>query len=190
MIPDFPIQEGVLTQQLHKVGVKTFGQACRFVQELPYGRNANRSDLSLVVSEKQGTCSTKHAFLASVASENDHPEVELICGMFLMSPDTHPVLAPFFQGKTYTAIPEAHCYLKVGNKRFDFTSLTDRMPLIETKLLREHRIEPHQVGEWKVNMHKSFLASYLSRHPEMALEADAFWKDREHCIVLLSNGNR
>ena len=60
------------------------------------------------------------------------------------------------------------------------------MPLIETKLLREHRIDPQQVGEWKVEMHKSFLEAYLMRHPEIGLEPDTFWKDRESCIALLS----
>ena len=35
------------------------------VKNLPYGRNANRYDFSLVLSENKGTCSSKHAFLKS-----------------------------------------------------------------------------------------------------------------------------
>jgi hypothetical protein len=33
------------------------------VKNIPYGRNSNRTDFSLVISENKGTCSSKHAFL-------------------------------------------------------------------------------------------------------------------------------
>lgn len=186
MIPDFKLEEGRFSALLLEHEITTFSSACTFVQKLPYKRISDKENLELVLSEGCGTCSSKHAFLAQVALENNHPEVELICGIFLMSEETHPVLDNFFTGKQYTAIPEAHCYLKYRQQRLDFTTGNNRMPFIERKLLREHKIEPHQANEWKTAMHRAFLKSYLDRHPETGSSFDAFWSAREECIARLS----
>ena len=41
------------------------------IKNLPYGRNANRYDFTLVLSENKGTCSSKHAFLKDFADKNE-----------------------------------------------------------------------------------------------------------------------
>jgi hypothetical protein len=41
------------------------------VKVIPYGRNLNRHDFSLVLSENKGTCSSKHAFLKDFADKNN-----------------------------------------------------------------------------------------------------------------------
>lgn len=45
------------------LSITTFREALKYVHELPYGRNNNRTDYLLVISEKCGTCSTKHALI-------------------------------------------------------------------------------------------------------------------------------
>lgn len=169
-----------------EAGISSFKDACDFVAQLPYGRNTNREDFNLVLSEKKGTCSSKHALLASLALENGHPEVELIAGIFLMSGETHLKLIDFFKDKAYQNIPECHCYLRLKGERFDFTDLSGGLERITPKLVREQRIDPNQVSDWKIMIHKHYLQGWLSRNPQFHITLDELWRDREAAINLLS----
>lgn len=103
-----------------------------------------------------------------------------------MDAATHPVLTDFFKDKSFNNLPELHCYLRYKGERFDFTSKTDRMPLIEVKIVREQRIEPRQVGDWKKVIHQDYLQKWLLRKPELKISLDELWEQREACIRLLS----
>jgi hypothetical protein len=48
------------------------------VKHIPYGRNSNRYDFTLVISENKGTCSSKHAFLKDFANKNNIPNINYI----------------------------------------------------------------------------------------------------------------
>lgn len=172
--------------RFREAGIHSFKAACDFIARLPYGRNANREDFSLVFSEGKGTCSSKHALLASLALENAHPEVELIAGIFLMNGETHPQLAAFFQDKPYPNIPECHCYLRVKGERFDFTDTSNALERIAPKLVREQRIDPHQVSDWKIVIHKDYLQRWLNRNPAFGMSLEEIWKDREEAIGWLA----
>lgn len=56
-----------------------------YVKLIPYGRNSNRSDFSLVIKENKGTCSSKHAFLKDYADKNSISNVNLYIGIFKMT---------------------------------------------------------------------------------------------------------
>jgi hypothetical protein len=167
-----------------EIGIVDFYGACSYVQNLQYGRISDVNELKLVVHEGKGTCSSKHALLGRLAEENNQLEVEVIMGLFLMSPETHPVLTDFFKNKPYSVIPEAHCYLRYKGIRYDFTSNSDNMSRIERKIVREQRIEPHQTGEWKVKIHQEYLAKWLNRHLELEMTLQELWEEREKCILL------
>ncbi len=176
----------IYSTAFRELGINTFSEACEYVQKLPYGRNANRTDFTLVLTEQKGTCSSKHALLAYLADENKVQEVELIVGIFLMSPETNPVLTDFFANKPYTAIPEAHCYLRYNGERFDYTAVGFDKEKIGAKIIREQRAEPNQVSEWKPAIHKHYMESWLKRNPQIELTVDELWAEREQCIALLS----
>lgn len=169
-----------------EAGIHSFKEACDFTAKLPYGRNANREDFGLVLSERKGTCSSKHALLAALALENGHPEIELIAGVFLMNEETHSKLTAFFAGKSYSNIPECHCYLRINGERFDYTDTSGRLEQIIPKLVREQRIDPNQVSDWKIMIHKHYLQGWLNRNPHFQMTLDEIWKDREEAISLLS----
>lgn len=166
-------------------GIADFAAACAYVQTLPYGRNSDRSDFTLVLTEGKGSCSGKHALLAELAEEHGETEVELIAGIFLMSGETHPVLTDFFTDKPYTVIPECHCYLRYKGERFDFTDPGNGMARIAPTIVREQRIEPHQVVEWKPKIHADYLQRWLNRNPQVGMTFDEIWQEREACIALL-----
>lgn len=174
-----------ISQGLKERGIKDFLVACEYVQHLPYGRTSSRTDFLTVLQEEKGTCSSKHGLLARLAEENSEHEIELIMGIFLMSPETHPQLTDFFQNKEYKVIPEAHCYLRFKGERFDYTARKSRMDQIACKLVREQRIEPHQVGDWKVKLHQNFIEGWLKRQANLELTFDDLWNEREKCIELL-----
>lgn len=184
---DFNItSNGPYSVAFREIGISSFKNACDFVARLSYGRNANREDFSLVLSEEKGTCSSKHALLASLALENGHPEIELIAGIFLMNGETHSKLRDFFKDKPYPNIPECHCYLRLKGERFDFTDLSDGLERIAPKLVREQRIDPNQVSDWKIMIHKHYLQGWLNRNPQFHITLDELWSDRETVIGLLS----
>src|SRR6218665_291137 len=128
-----------------ELGINDFHSACSYLQQLPYGRNANRHDFLLTLKEGKGTCSSKHAILAYLADENGQKEVELIVGIFLMSAETHPKLTTFFTDKSYDCIPEEHCYLRYRGERFDYTDSSNALERIPSKIVREQRAEPQQL---------------------------------------------
>jgi hypothetical protein len=47
------------------LGINGFIDACRYVHELPYGYNTDRDDLMILFKEKMGSCTTKHAVIAT-----------------------------------------------------------------------------------------------------------------------------
>jgi hypothetical protein len=167
------------------LGITHFSAACKFIAHLPYARNANRSDFSLVLSEGKGTCSSKHGLLAELALENAHPEIELIAGIFLMNEETHSKLVGFFDDKPYSMIPECHCYLRYRGERFDYTDASNGLERIIPKLVREQRIDPNQVNEWKIMIHKDYLQRWLVRNPDFQLSIDEIWLQREKAISRL-----
>lgn len=169
-------------------GINDFQSACAYVQALPYGRNSRR-DFTLVLTEGKGACSGKHALLAALAEENGATDIELIAGIFLMSGETHPVLSEFFEEKPYSVLPECHCYLRCNGKRFDYTSTGNGMARIAPKIVREQRIEPHQVIEWKPKIHQEYIRGWLRRNPQIDLTFEEVWAHRESCIALMSSSN-
>ncbi|WP_300664669.1 hypothetical protein [Fluviicola sp.] len=174
------------SKELRNSGINSFVEACNFVAKLSYGRNANREDFGLVLSEQKGTCSSKHALLAELALENGHPEIELIAGIFLMNGETHAKLNDFFENKPYTSLPECHCYLRLKGERFDFTDTSDALERIAPKLVREQRIDPNQVSDWKIVIHKDYLQRWLNRNPGIGMTLENIWKEREEAISILS----
>lgn len=175
----------IYSTAFRELGIHTFSEACAYVQQLPYGRNANRYDFGLVLTEQQGTCSSKHALLAYLADENKVPEVELIVGIFLMSAETNPKLTSFFSDKPYDCLPEAHCYLRYNGERFDYTGPGFVIERIAPKIVREQRAEPQQLAEWKPNIHRHYMEGWLRRNPQIDRTIDALWAEREQIIASL-----
>lgn len=182
----FPLTADLpVTRLFAEYGITDFLSACAYVQALPYGRNSSR-DATLILTEGKGACSGKHALLASLAEEHNETEIELIAGIFLMSGETHAVLADFFADKPYSVIPECHCYLRYNGERFDYTAPGNGMARIASKIVREQRIEPHQVVEWKPKIHQEYIRSWLRRNQQITLTFEEMWADREKCIGLMS----
>ena len=86
-----------------------FQETINFVKQIPYGRNSNREDFSLVISENKGTCSSKHAYLKDFADKNNIPNVQLFIGIYKMN-EQNTKIGSILSDNFLDFIPEAHVF--------------------------------------------------------------------------------
>jgi hypothetical protein len=180
-LPDFPLSGGELGHRFVAMGLGTYHAAAHHVWSLPYGRNTDRADYRLVLEEGRGTCSTKHALLAALAREHGRP-VELALGIYEMDGENTPGIGGTLDRHGLDLIPEAHCYLIHDGRRADLTRREGSGEQI-TAFLHEERIEPHQIGGHKVELHREFVRRWAE---ERGLDPGHVWQAREDCIAALA----
>ena len=173
-----------LTEAVRNTGISDWKTLTKYVQQLPYGRNANRSDLGLVLKERKGTCSSKHAFLKRIADLNGIENVRLMLCMYRMTALNTPKTANILNENGLKYIPEAHCYLKLNSHRIDLMCANSDIRNIENDMLLEMEIEPEQVADFKVDYHRDFLRQWIA-DPVLDMTFDQVWAIRERCIAAL-----
>ena len=154
------------------------------VRQIPYGRNSNRYDFSLVLSENRGTCSSKHAFLKDFADKNQIPNVKLMVGIYKMT-EKNTNIGNILSQHSIDYIPEAHCYLKIDDNVVDVTSTDSDFSKIEKDILDEIEINASQVADFKVDYHKSFIKKWII-NTNQRKTFEQIWNIRETCIEKLS----
>ena len=179
LINKWSLSKAFICQHVHD-----FHSAIHHINDLPYGRNAARDDYTLVLEEKRGTCSTKHALLKALADEINL-ELELLVGIFLFTAKTHPRAEPILNAYNIAAIPEAHCYLQFHEQAFDITFPGIVADPRNLKCIHEETIQPHHIGEYKQQLHQRFIKRWLKNSP-VSIDFDTIWQCREACIKRLS----
>ena len=106
--------------------------------------------------------------------------------MYKMSEANTPKIGNELTTHHLDYIPEAHCYLKINNKRIDITSGTSQFSNIEKDILQEKEITPEQVAHFKVDYHKNFLRTWITSQ-EIKFTFDTLWNIRETCIKNLTD---
>jgi len=172
-----------LSESFLELDIKTFSEAMRFIKNLPYGRNANREDFTLVLKEQKGTCSSKHALLKSLADENHHFEVKLMLGIFKMNGSNTPKIKSVLEKYQLDYLPEAHNFLKIEDEIFDCTNAHSSDLNFRKDLMVVYEIQPEDVIQKKIEIHQDFLKSWCQ---ENQLKFQEIWEIRENCIAALS----
>jgi len=172
---------GPISEAFLKLGMKDFQQACEYVKNLNYQRTSLKSNLLLVLEEKRGTCSSKHALLKKLAEENSIHNIELNIGIYKMTAQNTPSLETTIP-EDVPYIPEAHAYLVFHNRRLDFTRKNGK-PLENKDILSEISISSDEMGSRKEQLHKDFIAQWCSENNQ---DFSEIWKIRESCIEKLS----
>jgi len=187
-LPSVSLQPaGPLAATLMARGITDFRDAGRYLQELPYGRTADRVDFRAVLSEGRGTCSTKHALLAALAQELELG-VSLTLGIYEMHERNTPGVGSTLARYGLASIPEAHCYLTYEGSRIDITRSGTHPTEPITRFLHEEAIVPEQIGDYKVMVHQRCIRDWVSKHAE-AVGGRSFeevWHIREACIAALA----
>ena len=148
---------GLLSNLLKEKGIQHFNSAIDFVKHLPYKRISNNSDLSFLILENCGTCSTKHAFLKKVAEEQNQNEVDLILAIYKMDAKNTPGIGSALKNSSLEYVPEAHCFIRWQGEAIDCTNPDSDLKRIESDILLEKSISPEQVGQWNAKFHKNYI---------------------------------
>ena len=185
--PNFDIKSyGEISTEFLNRNILTFHQATEYIQNLSYGRNSNKDDLKTIFTDSKGTCSTKHAILKQLAKENNFDCFKLILGVFKMSAENTPKVVNTLTKHNLEYIPEAHNYLKYENRIFDFTKRNSSWTDFVSDLLFETEIQPNDLNQPKIQIHKKFLVNWLNENNNINYSLDELWKIREQCIQDLS----
>lgn len=187
-IKDFTIQPlGMISQAFLDNGIHTFHDACSFIQNLPYNRNSDKENLTIIFTEKCGTCSSKHAVLKQLCTEQTIEDIKLMIGIFKMNAINSPPILKTLEHYKLKYITEAHTYLKFQNEYFDFTKKGSSPEGFVDYLLYEEEILPNQINQYKIELHQVYLKKWLNDKPDVRLSFDEIWRIREKCILDLSN---
>lgn len=178
--------EKTLTRFFKSKGVTHWDEAIAYVQKLPYGRNSNREDLSLVLTEQKGSCSSKHALLKQLATENNISGIILVLALYRMTEANTPGIAPLLTEHALRYIPEAHCYLKIDGIVMDGTSEAADFKMLQKDIFSEIAIEPYQVASYKVNYHQLYLKEWIASQTTFPYSFSELWDIRESCIQKLT----
>lgn len=94
MLPPTPIgTTEEPSNQLQQPGPADLREVAAYVQSLPYGRIDDRSNPASVIDEGASVCSTKHALLAQVGTEQGSDGVGLTLGIYQMDDRNTPGVA-------------------------------------------------------------------------------------------------
>lgn len=184
-LPDVPIRPaGSVSRGFRARGVTTVHGAARYVRDLPYGRPDDRTEPLAVLDEGVGTCSTKHALLSRLCDEQGLETVRLTLGIYEMRERNTPGVGDVLAAHGLTTLPEAHCYLRHDDARFDFTGAAGDGAPIE-RFLHEEPIRPEQIASYKSARHREFLATWADRR-DLERTVEELWTIREACIERLA----
>lgn len=178
---------GEITRAFLYLGISDLREAARWIQSLRYGRNAHPESPLTVLDERCGTCSTKHSLMQRLAHEQNIL-MALTVGIYEMSEQNTPGVGLVLGRFGLFSLPEAHCYLRRRGKRIDLTGLPNaphREPI--QRFLLEETIEPDEITDYKVWLHRRFLASWSDGHQCRGYTPQQLWSIREECILALSS---
>ncbi|MHB8771536.1 MAG: transglutaminase domain-containing protein [Syntrophales bacterium] len=168
VFPDKPITDaGPVSQAFLALGITTLREACRSVRALPYGHNSNRDDLLILFKEKMGTCTTKHAVIATLARELGLP-IRKHVGIYAMTEElvtgTGKLLAEF----DLPYIPMLHCFLVYEQFRVDLTegNRNGKNRAIE-EFLFIAQVEPNISSKDEYLLYRKALREVILIRPEL-----------------------
>ena len=176
-----------ITDEFSRRGLTDFHAALDYIWRLPYGRNSNRADYNLVLRERRGTCSTKHALLAALAVEQKR-QIFLTLGIYEMNTRNTDGIGKVLEESGLKCLPEAHCYLTYGKTRIDVTRFSNEKAVKPIKdFLYEERIRPDQIGSYKLALHRKFFSEWMrEKNLSRRFGFDELWSVREKCIAALA----
>lgn len=121
VFPDQHItQTGPIGRIFTGLGIGTFHEACRWVQQLPYGYNSDRDDLMILFKEKRGSCTTKHAVIATLAAELALP-IHKQVGIYAMTEALVTGTGEILARHRLPYVPMLHCFLNYRDHRVDLS---------------------------------------------------------------------
>ena len=189
VFPDRNIRpSGIISGKFVSLGIHHFIAACRFVQNLPYGINSDRDDQMILFTEKKGTCTTKHAVIATLAAELDLP-VQKNIGIYAMTEDIVTGTGAILKKYDLPYVPMIHCFLVYGEFRVDLTegnSNGKNKPL--DTFLHTGQVAPNISAKDEYLLYRKALKDVILKRPELSgIEIGQILHAREDGLKLLKD---
>lgn len=178
-------KNGIVSKSFNNLKIKSFAEACKWVEKLDYRRNNDKNNKLVLFEEHCGTCSTKHALLKRLAEENGFSSLRLMLGIFTMNSKNTPSIKNVLDRYKLKYIPEAHNYLQYHKHTLDFTGIGVDETKFKIDLLEEVEISPDQITDFKVQYHKNYLSRWIETN-KIPYTLDKLWRIREECIAALA----
>ena len=149
------------------LGISLFTDACRYVHELPYGYNTDRDDLMILFKENKGTCTTKHAVIATLAQELDLPIVKSV-GIYAMTEEIVTGTDKILTKYRLPYVPMIHCFLVYGEYRVDLSEGNNngKNRPIEDFFYTE-RVEPNISAKDEYLLYRRALKDHILKQKEL-----------------------
>jgi len=187
-LPDAEIKSGgELSRKFLELGIKSFKQACEYVNKTEYGYNSDYDDKLIFFKEKKGTCTSKHAVIAGLAEELNIPLYKHV-GVYKFTEEISTGANEILKKYNIPYIPMIHCFLVYRNLRFDLTegnSNGKNTPINE--LIFEEEVDPFISGKDEYLLFKRVLKKQILPSKEMeGVKERILLKARSNSIKLLT----
>jgi hypothetical protein len=169
--PVFPnkaiINAGLISNHFLSSGIKKFLEACDYVHNLPYGYNSDRDDLMILFKEKMGSCTTKHAVIATLAAELDLP-INKSIGIYPMTEALVTGTNKILNKYDLPYVPMIHCFLEYSSHRVDLTegNHNGKNQPIDTLFYTE-KVQPHISAKQEYLLYRQALKDRILRREEL-----------------------
>ena len=121
VFPDKSIADrGPIARTFLNMGIDDFHNACRYVHELPYGYNSDRDDPMILFNENKGSCTTKHAVIATLAAELEI-SIDKHIGIYAMNEAIVTGTQKILDRYRLPYLPMVHCFLVFEGHRVDLS---------------------------------------------------------------------
>lgn len=189
LLPEKKIEPaGDISKKFLQLGIDSFQAACGYVHHLPYGYNSDRDDGMILFKEGCGSCTSKHAVIATLAEESGLPVAKNI-GIYAMTEALVSGTAAILEKYDLPYLPMIHCFLVYDRYRIDLTegNANGKNGPIE-RLLYTAAVQPNIPAKDEYLIYRDALKNEILRRPEFrAVELKTILLAREEGLKLLKD---
>ena len=113
-------KKGIISEKFTSLKIKNFRDACTYVHDIPYGYNSITDDIFILFKEGYGSCTTKHAVIATLAEELNSPVHKMI-GIYTMNEEIVTGTNLILDKYHLPYLPMIHCFLIYDSYHVDLT---------------------------------------------------------------------
>jgi len=187
VFPDKTIVDaGPVSRTFLDLGITGFHRACRYVHELPYGYNFDRDDLMILFRENMGSCTTKHAVIATLAAEMGLV-IEKSVGIYAMTEELVTGTNRILEKYRLPYVPMVHCFLVHENHRVDLSegNQNGKNGPID-QFLHSEKVEANISAKDEYLLYRKALKDHVLPRRELAgADMKTILKAREEGLLLL-----
>jgi hypothetical protein len=182
------VNSGIFSDQFLKIGIKSFQDACRWVNDLPYDYNSDMVDSMLIFTEKKGICLTKHGAIARLAEELGLP-IQKNIGFFRLNNQIYSDIENILSRYGLEYIPQIDCFLKYND---NYVDLTDGNCTGKSKPIDEFDfiipVAPEISMDDMINLYIEYIDKYSKFEPKFtAVGMDKILTALSECTTEMQN---